>query len=385
MEDAVQPLLSCTKETSVSSGDVYDTLLPLFSGAQPPNEAIFQPTQVSNENTEQSISDADVHDALVDEREDIEESRSMPKWLVQTLRDSKLNAPLSSCTRSGSHSADYASDCYALAVSNMCDEEEPVSYNEAQNFENWMTAMQCEYDAIMKNGTWSLCDLPPGKKAIGTKWVYKLKCKLDGSVERYKARLVAKGYAQEKGIDYEETFAPTCRMTTVQSICALAAHNGWNVHQLDIKTAFLNGDLHEEVYVTQPRGFVQKGQENRVCRLHKALYGLKQAPRAWFEKIHAYLTAQGFQNSPRESTLYVKCVGDVILIIALYVDDMLLTGPNETHIAEFKANLNASFEMSDLGLLHHYLGIQFKQCDGGIALCQTKYVATLLRRFGLEH
>ena len=131
VEDAVQPLLSCTKEIGASSGDVYDTLLPLFSGAQPPNEAIFQPTWVSNENTEQSIFDADVHDALTDEREDIEESRSMPKWLVQTLRDSKLNVPLSSHTRSGSHSADYASNCYALAVSNMCDEEGSVSYNEA--------------------------------------------------------------------------------------------------------------------------------------------------------------------------------------------------------------------------------------------------------------
>eukprot|EP00250_Pteridium_aquilinum_P010876 c19689_g3_i1 orf=64-1296(+) len=173
-------------------------------------------------------------------------------------------------------------------------------------------------------------------------------------------------------------------MTTIRSICALAAHNGWNVHQLDIKTAFLNGDLHEEVYVTQPRGFVQKGQENKVCRLKKALYGLKQAPRAWYEKIHAYLTAHGFQNSPTESTLYVKRADDVHLIIALYVDDMLLTGPNESHIADFKADLNASFEMSDLGHLHHYLGIQFKQCDGGIALCQTKYIETLLRRFSLE-
>ena len=157
-----------------------------------------------------------------------------------------------------------------------------------------MAAMQCEYDAIMKNGTWSLCNLPPGKKVIGTKWVYKLKCKPDGNVERYKARLVAKGYAQEKGIDFEETFAPTCCMTTIRSICALTAYNGWNVHQLDIKTAFLNGDLHEEVYVMQPRGFVQNGEENKVCRLHKALYGLKQAPRAWYEKIHAHLTALGF-------------------------------------------------------------------------------------------
>ena len=153
---------------------------------------------------------------------------------------------------------------------------------------------------------------------------------------------------------------------------------------MDIKTTFLNGDLHEEVYVTQPRGFVQKGEENKVCRLKKALYGLKQAPRAWYEKIDAYLAAQGFQNSPTESTLYVKRADDVLLIIVLYVDDMLLTGPNEAHIADFKAELNSAFEMSDLGLLHHYLGIQFKQCDGGIALCQTKYIETLLRRFGLD-
>ena len=176
----------------------------------------------------------------------------------------------------------------------------------------------------------------------------------------YKARLVAKGYAQEKGIDFDETFAPTCRMTTIRSICALAAHNGWNVHQLDIKIAFLNGDLHEEVYVSQPRGFIQKGQEKKVCRLKKALYGLKQAPHAWYEKIHAYLTAHGFCNSPTiESTLYVKKIGDVFLVIVLYVDDMLLTGPNEDHIVDFKAELNSAFEMSDLGLLHHYLGIQF--------------------------
>ena len=122
-----------------------------------------------------------------------------------------------------------------------------------------MVAMCVEYDAIVKNGTWSLCDLPLDKKAIDTKWVYKLKCKLDGSVDHYKARLVAKGYAQQKGIDFDKTFAPTCSMTTIRSIYALAAHHGWNVHQFDIKTAFLNGDLHEEMYVTQPHGFVQKG------------------------------------------------------------------------------------------------------------------------------
>ena len=121
-----------------------------------------------------------------------------------------------------------------------------------------------------------------------------------------------------------------------------------------------------------------------MCRLRKALYGLKQAPRSWYEKIHAYLIAFGFENSPTESTLYVKRVDDVFLIMVVYVDDMLLTGPNEKHIPDFKADLHASFEMSDLGHLHHYLGIQFMQVDGGIALCQSKYIDTLLQCFGLE-
>ena len=155
-----------------------------------------------------------MHDALDEERTKIEESRSMPKWLVQTLCDSKLDAPLSSHTHHGSQHVPLMHQIvmhWLFLV--MCDEEEPVTFDEAQNSENWMAAMQVEYDAIVKNETWSLCDLPAGKKAIGTKWVYKLKRKPDGSVDRYKARLVAKGYAQEKGIDFEETFAPTCRMT----------------------------------------------------------------------------------------------------------------------------------------------------------------------------
>ncbi len=131
----------------------------------------------------------DLHDALVDEREYTEDSQTLPKWLVQILRDSKLDAPLSSRTHLGSHSAHHVLDCYALVVSNICDEES-ISFNSAQNSKNWMAPMQSEYDAIMKNGTWSLCDLPLGKKAIGTKWVYKLKCKPNNSVDRYKARLV---------------------------------------------------------------------------------------------------------------------------------------------------------------------------------------------------
>ncbi|MCO5599556.1 hypothetical protein L7F22_053662 [Adiantum nelumboides] len=134
----------------------------------------------------------------------------------------------------------------------------------------------------------------------------------------------------------------------------------------------------------QPHGFVKKGQEDKVCKCHKALYGLKQSPRAWYEKVDTHLVKRGFCNSPTKSTLYVKHEGDVLLIVVLYADDLLITGPNGGHIAEFKVDLNATFKVKVLGLLHHYLGIPFKQCDGGIALCQEGYIETLLCKFGLE-
>ncbi|MCO5576594.1 hypothetical protein L7F22_030407 [Adiantum nelumboides] len=208
------------------------------------------------------------------------------------------------------------------------DVEEPLSFDEAQNSKSWTAAMQSEYDALIDNDTWTLCDLPCGKKAIGTKWIYKLKRKPDGEIDRYKARLVAKGYAQQKSIDYEETFAPNCYMTIVRFLCALVAHFGWDVHQSDIVTTFLNGDIFEEVYVTQPRDFVKKGHEDKVCKCNKALYGLKQSPRAWYKKANTHLVKRGFCNSPTESTLYVKHEGDVLLIMVLYVDVLLIIGPN---------------------------------------------------------
>ncbi|MCO5559705.1 hypothetical protein L7F22_013306 [Adiantum nelumboides] len=166
-------------------------------------------------------------------------------------------------------------------MSSLHDVEEPLSFDEVQNSKNWMAAMQSKFDALIENDTWTLCDLPPGKKAIRTKWVYKLKCKPDGEIDRYKSRLVAKGYAQQKGIDYEETFAPTCRMTTARFLCALAAHFGWDVHQSDIVTAFLNGDIIEEVYVTQPRSFVKKGQEDKVLQMSQSF--------VWVEAISSCL------------------------------------------------------------------------------------------------
>lgn len=187
-----------------------------------------------------------------------------------------------------------------------------------------------------------------------------------------------------RAFDYDETFAPTSRMTTVRSLIALAGHHAWVIHQLDIKTAFLNGDITEEVYVLQPPGFKVKGQEAKVCRLQKALYGLKQSPRAWYAKIDSHLLSQGFVRSSAESTLYIKSTNEVFLVIVLYVDDMLLTGPRENHIAAFKAELQQTFEISDLGPLHYYLGIQFMQTERGIFLQQSRYIQNLLQRFSLQ-
>eukprot|EP00253_Pinus_taeda_P011241 PITA_11241 len=165
--------------------------------------------------------------------------------------------------------------------------------------------MNEEIGAIEKSKTWELVDLPEGKKAIGVKWVYKPKRNAEGKIDRHKARLVVKGYKQQQGRDYDETFAPVARMETIRTMLSIAAQHKWMIYHMDVKSAFLNGVLKEEVYVEQPRGYEVAGQEHKVCKLKKALYGLKQAPRAWYNKIDAYLIENGFDKCDGEPTLYI--------------------------------------------------------------------------------
>ncbi|KAI5332975.1 hypothetical protein L3X38_023104 [Prunus dulcis] len=244
--------------------------------------------------------------------------------------------------------------------------------------------MEDELQMIEKNETWELVDRPTEKPVIGVKWVYKTKLNLDGSVQKNKERLVAKGYAQKPGLDYNETYAPVARLDTIRTLIALAAKKGWKLFQLDVKSAFLNGVLQEEVYVNQPEGFVIKGKEDKVYRLHKALYGLKQAPRAWYGEIDSYFTQCGFVKSLSEATLYTKVRGDKeILIVSIYVDDIVYTGSSQALLAEFKEDMMAKYEMTDLGLLHHFLGMGVVQTASSIFLHQKKYASTLLSKFGL--
>jgi hypothetical protein len=193
-------------------------------------------------------------------------------------------------------------------------------------------AMKEEMDSIVGNNTWKLCELPRGHKPIGLKWVYKLKRDSSGAVVKHKARLVAKGYVQKQGVDYKEVFAPVARLDTVRLLLALAAQQGWEVHHMDVKSAFLNGELEEEVYVAQPTGFVVEGKENKVLKLQKALYGLKQAPRAWNAKLDKTLVGLGFEKCPSEPALYKRVKKGAALLVGVYVDDLVITGGSAAEI-----------------------------------------------------
>jgi hypothetical protein len=268
----------------------------------------------------------------------------------------------------------------ALSDSCLLGIEEPGSVEEARKEEAWREAMHSELGSIESNGTWELIDLPKGHKAIGLKWVFKLKKDPCGKVLKHKARLVAKGYVQRQGVDFEEVFAPVARLDSIRLLIALAAHESWEIHHMDVKTAFLNGDLKEEVYVAQPPGFHIEGKEQKVLKLHKALYGLKQAPRAWNEKLDKTLVDLGFEKCPLEPAMYKRSK----LIVGVYVDDLIITGPSTTEIGKFKEQMKNLFSMSDLGLLSYYLGIEVKQMSSGIFLSQSGYAARILQKSGME-
>ncbi|KAD4983048.1 hypothetical protein E3N88_19719 [Mikania micrantha] len=292
-------------------------------------------------------------------------------------RASRRPAWLSDYT-TGEDLSDEETQLFALTIS------DPVTYTEAAPKPEWQQAMHEEMEALRRNQTWELTSLPAGKKAVGVKWTFKTKIGPDGEITRYKARLVAKGYSQVEGIDYTETFAPVSRFETIRVIIAIAAHRGWELHQLDVKTAFLNGDLDEEIYVDQPEGFEVKGSEIKVYKLRKALYGLKQAPRAWYSKIDGYFLRNGFLRSNSEPTLYIKTSDDhEIMYVCLYVDDIVCTSSSQEMIKEFKASMKLEFEMSDLGMLKFFLGLEVTQKNEGIFVCQSQYARKLLNKFGM--
>ncbi|GJW81119.1 ribonuclease H-like domain, reverse transcriptase, RNA-dependent DNA polymerase [Tanacetum coccineum] len=241
-------------------------------------------------------------------------------------------------------------DIYENTEELLLAEDEPKNYKEASNDQKWIEAMKDELDSINRNNTWRLTSLPPGHKAIGLKWVFKTKRDADGKIIKHKARLVAKGYIQEHGIDFEEVFAPVARMETIRLLLAIAANNKWQVHHLDVKSAFLHGDLQEEVTASLE---------------------------------HHTLKSLDFKKCALEQAIYTRTERESILLVGVYVDDLIITGTPKREIDKFKDQMKEIFEMSDLGLLAYYLGIEVTQSGGDISIKQSAYARKILKEAGM--
>ncbi|GJW47515.1 retrovirus-related pol polyprotein from transposon TNT 1-94 [Tanacetum coccineum] len=251
---------------------------------------------------------------------------------------------------------------YALTVSTI----EPKNIKEAMADHSWIESMQDELNQFERLQVWELVPRPEGKNVIALKWLWKNKCDAENIVVRNKSRLVAKGYKQEEGIDFEESFAPVARLEAVRMFIAFAAHMNITIFQMDVKTAFLNGPLKEEVYVSQPEGFIDSEFPNHVYRLKKALYGLKQAPRAWYDKLSSFLIEHGFNKGIIDPTLFTRRHGGDILLVQVYVDDIIFGSTNPDFSKRFANLMKNNFEMSMMGELKFFLGLQVHQSPRGI-------------------
>lgn len=255
----------------------------------------------------------------------------------------------------------------------------------AMEIPEWKTDVMKEMRSFEKNNTWELVAFPKGHKTVGCKWVFALKYKSDGSLHKYKAKLVAKWFTQTYGIDYSETFSPVAELNTIKALLSVAVNKNWPLYQLDMKNAFLNGELEENVYMSTPLGFEaqldhQVQFDHQVCKLKKALYGLKQSPRAWFERFTTFVKSQGFTQGHSNHTLFTKrSVSGKIAVLIVYVDDIVLSRDDIAEITRLKKKMADEFEIKDLGNLKYFLGMEVAKSREGISVSQWKYTLDLLK------
>uniref|UniRef100_A0A8I7B3U5 Polyprotein n=1 Tax=Hordeum vulgare subsp. vulgare TaxID=112509 RepID=A0A8I7B3U5_HORVV len=272
----------------------------------------------------------------------------------------------------------------------LLDNGEPSNYEEAMagpDSNKWLEAMKSEIGSMYENKVWTLVDLPDERRAIENKWIFKKKTDANGNVTVYKARLVAKGFRQIQGVDYEETFSPVAKLKSVRIMLAIAAFYDYEIWQMDVKTAFLNGNLKEELYMMQPEGFVDPKGANKVCKLQRSIYGLVQASRSWNIRFNEVIKAFGFIQVYGEACLYKKVSGSSVAFLVLYVDDILLMGNDIEMLESIKAYLNKSFSMKDLGEAAYILGIKIYRDRSRrlIGLSQSTYLDKILKKFNMEN
>jgi hypothetical protein len=340
--------------------------------------------ELNEENTEGENNEKDQLDHPMEicennDPDNIPKNKKIPACLEATLQDVERIKVPEGTSRKTKRPKRFSS--YAAYMTKLLDEE-PTTFEEAVKKEQWKEAMAEEHQSIMRNEVWEIVPRPKEKSIVTSKWVYKIKHAVDGSVDKYKEIFVARGFSQKEGEDYDKIFAPVARYTSIRTIISLVASMGWNLHQMDVKTTFLKGAIEEEVYIEQPQGFEVHSRDNHVCRLKKFLYGLKQAPRAWYARMDSYLTRLGFSKSHADPNLYYKVVNNAPVILLLYVDDIFITG-EESLIIQCKKDLASEFDMKDLGLMHYYLGLEVWQKRGEVFLGQGKYEIKILQKFGM--
>src|SRR3954454_6554294 len=267
--------------------------------------------------------------------------------------------------------------------------DDPTTYEEAMmspDSNKWQEAMKSEIGSMYENQVWTLVDLPDGRKAVENKWIFKKKTDANGNVTVYKSRLVAKGFRQIQGVDYDETFSPVAKLKSVRILLAIAAYYNYEIWHMDVKTAFLNGDIDEELYMMQPKGFVDPKDANKVCKLQRSIYGLKQASRSWNQRFDKVIKSFGFIQTYGEACIYKKVSGSSVAFLILYVDDILLIGNDVDLLNSVKEYLNNSFSMKDLGEAAYILGIKIYRDRSRrlISLSQSTYLDKVLKRFGME-
>jgi hypothetical protein len=260
----------------------------------------------------------------------------------------------------------------------------PTMARQALQDHLWRAAMADEHQALVDNGTWSLVPLPPRANVVTGKWIFRHKFHSDGSLARRKVRWVLCGFSQCPGIDYDETFSPIIKPSTIRLVLHNVVSSSWPIRQLDIKNAFLNGTLDEVVYCQQPPGFIDASRPDHVCRLHKSLYGLKQAPRTWYQRFAAYIATMGFIASVTDTSLFVLRSGHDMAYLLLYVDDIIITASSTPLLQRLLDRLHSEFAMTDLGDLHYFLGIAVTRSSDGLFLSQRQYAADIIQRAGMS-
>ncbi|KAK8690580.1 hypothetical protein V6N13_074112 [Hibiscus sabdariffa] len=271
----------------------------------------------------------------------------------------------------------------------LVDQDEPKTYQEAvanPDSEKWLEAMRSEMDSMSENQVWILVEPPEGIKPIGCKWVFKKKTDMDGNVQTYKGRLVTKGFQQIHGVDYDETFSPVAMFKSIRILLAVAAFHDYEIWQMDVKTAFLNGKLEEDVYMTQPEGFVTPENARKVCKLQRSIYGLKQASRSWNFRFNEAIQEFGFIRNEDEPCVYKKFSGSIVSFLILYVDDILIIGNDIPTLQSIKTWLSSCFSMKDLGEATYILGVKIYRDRSRrlLGLSQSTYIDKVLKQFSME-